>query len=70
MQSNKLKLTLRRSPIGYKKTQGLTLRALGLRRLHQSVEKEDNPAIRGMIEKVKHLVVVETLEKKRAKGKK
>lgn len=70
MQSNKLKLTLRRSPIGYEKTQGLTLRALGLRRLHQSVEKEDNPAIRGMIEKVKHLVVVETLEKKRAKGKK
>ena len=38
---------------------GATLRGLGLRRLHQTVELEDTPAIRGMIRKVIHLVVVE-----------
>ena len=47
-----------RSAIGYEERQRATLRGLGVRRLHQVVEVEDTPAIRGMIEKVSHLVQV------------
>jgi len=54
-----LKITLVRSPIGYSKRQKRTVEALGLRRLHQSVLKPDNPAIRGMVRKISHLVTVE-----------
>lgn len=52
-------MTLVRSPIGYAKDQKSTVRALGLRRMHQTVEHTDNPALRGMIRKVIHLVQVE-----------
>ena len=48
-----------RSAIGYDRRQRATLRGLGLRRLHQTVELEDTPAVRGMIDKVIHLVTVE-----------
>jgi large subunit ribosomal protein L30 len=48
-----------RSAIGYDRRQRATLRGLGLRRLQQAVELKDTPAIRGMINKVRHLVVVE-----------
>lgn len=54
-----IRVTLVRSPIGYPKDQKATVRALGLRRLHQTVEHADTPAIRGMIQKVIHLVRVE-----------
>lgn len=54
-----LKITLVRSPIGYSKRQKRTVEALGLRRLHQSVMQPDNPAIRGMVRKISHLVTVE-----------
>lgn len=54
-----IRVTLARSPIGYPKDQKATVRALGLRRLHQTVEHADTPAIRGMIQKVIHLVRVE-----------
>ncbi|GIV18587.1 MAG: 50S ribosomal protein L30 [Armatimonadota bacterium] len=54
-----LKITLVRSPIGYSQRQKRTVEALGLRRLHQSVLKPDNPAIRGMVRKISHLVTVE-----------
>lgn len=54
-----LKITLVRSPIGRQKSQKATVQALGIRKLHQTVEKEDTPEIRGMINKVSHLVVVE-----------
>lgn len=54
-----LRITLVRSPIGYSKRQKATVRALGLRRLNQTVEQEDSPVIRGMIAKVNHLVRVE-----------
>ena len=54
-----LKITWKKSAIGYKKDQRDTLRALGLRRLNQSVVREDNPTVRGMIAKVSHLVQVE-----------
>jgi large subunit ribosomal protein L30 len=60
--ANKLKITYAKSAIGYKKSQGATVRALGLRRLHQTVEHDDNPVIRGMIFKVAHLVVVEEVK--------
>jgi len=58
----KLKITLVRSTIGYKYDQKDTVRRLGLKRMHQTVVKEDNPQIRGMIEKVKHLLTVEEVE--------
>ncbi len=48
-----------RSAIGYDRRQRATLRGLGLKRLQQAVELKDTPAIRGMIEKVRHLVIVE-----------
>lgn len=54
-----LRLTLAKSPIGYSYKQKQTVRALGLRRMHQTVEKKDSPAIRGMLAKVEHLVTVE-----------
>lgn len=55
----KLHITLVRSPIGYSKRQKRTVRALGLHRLHQTVEQVDTPVLRGMIAKVSHLVTVE-----------
>ena len=58
----KLKIKLVKSPIGYSKDQKATVRALGLRKLNQTVVKEDLPQIRGMIEKVKHLLQVEEVE--------
>ena len=54
-----LRITLTKSPIGYSARQKRTVRALGLRRMHQTVEKQDTPVIRGMIAKVSHLVTVE-----------
>ena len=48
-----------KSQIGYDRRQRATLRGLGLTRLNQRVELEDSPAVRGMIRKVRHLVVVE-----------
>lgn len=57
----KLKVTYRKSAIGYNETQKGTIRALGLRKLNQVVEHEDTAVIRGMIHKVKHLIEVEEL---------
>ena len=54
----KIKITWKKSAIGYAKDQGATIRALGLRRLNQTVIKDDNPTVRGMIHKVRHLVKV------------
>lgn len=52
-----------KSPIGYNKRQKATVQALGLRKMNQTVEKTDNPTVRGMIAKVSHLVeVVEEAE--------
>lgn len=53
-----LSIKLVRSPIGRRQDQKDTVRALGLRRLHQTVEHADTPAIRGMVNKVSHLVEV------------
>ena len=57
--TKKLKITQIRSLSGHIQKQRETIRALGIKRLHQTVEKADIPAIRGMIEKVNHLVKVE-----------
>ena len=57
--SKALRVTLLRSPIGYPKPQKDTVRALGLRRLHQTVEHNDTPALRGMLAAVVHLIRVE-----------
>ncbi len=57
----KLRITLVKSPIGYERDQGATVKALGLRRIRHSVEKEDTPSVRGMVHKVRHLVKVDTL---------
>ena len=56
---SKLKVTLVKSGIGYSQDQKRTLRALGFRRLNQSVVHEDSGSIRGMIIKVRHLLKVE-----------
>ena len=55
----KLKITQTRSAIRKPKDQKATLIALGLKKLHNPVVKENNPVIRGMVAKVKHLVRVE-----------
>jgi len=51
-------VTWRKSAIGYNQDQKDTIRKLGLRRLHQTVQMEDTPAHRGMVHKVCHLVDV------------
>jgi len=56
--SNKLAITLTRSVIGRPEDQKVTVRTLGLRKMHQTVVHDDNAAIRGMINKVAHLVTV------------
>jgi large subunit ribosomal protein L30 len=58
-----LKITLVKSPIGYEQRQKETVRSLGLRRLHATVIHNDAPHIRGMIHRVRHLVVFEEIEK-------
>jgi large subunit ribosomal protein L30 len=60
--SSQIRVTLTRSPIGKKKHQRVTLKTLGLRRMHQNVVHNDTPSIRGMLEVVKHLVHVEELD--------
>ena len=54
-----LRITLIKSPIGYSERHKATVNALGLHRMHQTVEHPDTPALRGMIAKVAHLVKVE-----------
>ncbi|MBM3817439.1 MAG: 50S ribosomal protein L30 [Acidimicrobiia bacterium] len=56
--AKRVKVTLLRSPIGFNKTQALTVEGLGLRRIRHTVELPDTPETRGMIHKVRHLVRV------------
>ena len=55
----KLKITLKKSIIGYNKKQKMTVKALGLRRMHQSVIHNDTEQIRGMANKIPQLVNIE-----------
>ena len=59
--AKKLKITWKKSCIGYPETQRLTIKSLGLHKLNQVAIQEDCPQIRGQIDKVKHLVQVEEL---------
>ena len=57
-----LKITLKRSLIGYDGRQALTARALGLGKVGSSVTQPDNESIRGMVHKLQHVLVVETTD--------
>jgi len=54
-----LRVTLVKSPIGFPEPQKRTVRALGLNRMHQTVEHQDTPALRGMLNSVIHLLQIE-----------
>lgn len=58
----RLKVTQTRSAIGAKDNQRQTLRSLGLKRIHDTVVKEDRPEIRGMVATVTHMVAVEEVD--------
>lgn len=58
----KVRITLVRSPIGFSYKHKATVRALGLRKIRQTVEQVDTPQLRGMLAKVARLVEVETLQ--------
>ncbi len=55
----KLRLTYSKSAIGYTVRQKATIKALGFRKLNQTVEHDDTPDIRGMVNRVSHLLTVE-----------
>ncbi|QZY54610.1 50S ribosomal protein L30 [Crassaminicella profunda] len=59
--ANMLKITLVKSTIGSKPQHRKTVEALGLKKIRQTVEKQDNPQMRGMVQKVRHLVEVEEI---------
>lgn len=59
--ANKLEITLTKSVIGASPKQRKVVEALGLKKLYSTVEQPDNPAIRGMINKVSHLVTVKEI---------
>jgi large subunit ribosomal protein L30 len=58
-KATRVRVTYSKSAIGYSQDQKATVEALGLKRLHQTVEHTDTPQIRGMIHKVQHLVRVD-----------
>ncbi|MFH1085238.1 MAG: 50S ribosomal protein L30 [Chloroflexota bacterium] len=60
--ATRLRIKYVKSAIGYHFTQKRTIRALGLRRLGDVVEQDDNPTVRGMVFKVQHLVQVEEVK--------
>jgi large subunit ribosomal protein L30 len=60
--ANRLQITYTKSATGYDRSQRATIRALGLKKLRQTVEHDDNAVIRGMVRKVSHLVRVEEVE--------
>ena len=57
-QAKTVKVTLVKSPIGFNRTQGETVKGMGLRRIRHTVSLVDTPETRGMIHKVRHLVTV------------
>lgn len=58
-QTSRLRVTQVQSPIGRRRDQRATLIGLGLNKMHRSRELEDTPAVRGMVNKIRHLVRVE-----------
>ena len=64
--AGKLRITYKKSAIGYPQRQKDTIRALGFHKLNNSIEKDDTPTVRGMIERVAHLVRVEEVSESSA----
>ncbi len=62
MAERKLRIKLVKSPIGYNKKQRQQAETLGLKKLHSEVVRSDTPMIRGMVNKIRHLVEVEEFE--------
>ena len=58
----RLRITWKKSGIGFERNQQATIQSLGLRRLNQTVEREDTPVVRGMLHKVRHMVQVDEVE--------
>lgn len=58
-QTGTIRITYFKSAIGYSQDQKETVRSLGFHRLNETVEKPDNPSVRGMVAKVRHLVRIE-----------
>jgi large subunit ribosomal protein L30 len=58
---NRIRIKLIRSPLGCKPSQRLTIKALGLKRMNHTVEHDNTPQIRGMVDRVRHLVSVEEI---------
>ena len=58
----KLRITWKKSGIGFERDQQATIKSLGLRKLHQTVERYDTPIVRGQINKVRHMIVVEEIQ--------
>ncbi|OQX56357.1 MAG: 50S ribosomal protein L30 [Candidatus Cloacimonas sp. 4484_209] len=65
--AKKLRITQIRSAIGRKFDQKATLKALGIRKVNDTVIKNDTPQIRGMIRKIRHLLLVEEIKEKQTK---
>ncbi len=59
VQVKMVKITQVKSAIGYSEVHKATMRALGFHRMHQTVEHPDTPSLRGMLNKVNHLVLIE-----------
>jgi len=59
MSGEKVRVTQIRSAIGYRRDQRATLKGLGIRKMHQTVELANTPEVRGMINKITHLLKVE-----------
>lgn len=59
--ADKLRITYRKSAIGYPQRQKDTIRALGFHKLYSTIEKDDTPSVRGMVQQVAHLVTMETI---------
>ena len=62
----KLRITLRKSPIGYEQSQRDTARSLGFKKLQQTVVQDDTPVIRGMIHKIRHMLEVESITEEKS----
>ena len=60
MSDEMIRITYVKSASGYTNDQEQTIRSLGLNRLHQTIEKPDTPDVRGMINKISHLVEIES----------
>lgn len=59
--AKQIKITWTKSTIGYPRTQRLTIKSLGLRKLNQTVIREDSAQLRGQIDKVRHLVRIDEI---------